>query len=108
MRTRERQTNFIDLFKSFWMPDETEISFEEEIETNSVGLSEEDKKMLKETSSHIKNLEKELYTHSVDKSKRKSRKTKMEQNEMASSKSISPNEKSFLANKSDKDFGERE
>ena len=108
MRTRERQTNFIDLFKSFWMPDEIETSFEEEISANNSGLSEEDKKLLTETSSHIKALEKELYNHNIDKPKRKTAKAKVAQNEMGINKSINKKKQSNITSKEEKDFGERE
>lgn len=104
MRTRERQTNFIDLLKSFWMPDEIETSFDEEIQLNSVGLSEEDKNLLKETSSHIKELEKELYTHRVEKAKRKSTKQKMDKQEITNSKSIqNTKQQLYLNNKDEKE-----
>ncbi len=103
MRTRERQTNFIDLFKSFWMPDEIETSFDEEIQLNSVSLSEEDKNLLKETSSHIKELEKELYNHSVEKTKRKSSKAKLDKQEMANNKSIQNTKQVYLNNREEKE-----
>ncbi len=105
MRIRERQTNFIDLLRSFWIPDEIETSFDEDLQLNTVScLSEEDKKLLTDTSSHIKQIEKELYNHSVEKTKRKSSKAKIDRQELSNNKSIENNYQNYL----DKTEKERE
>lgn len=71
MKIREKQTNFIDLIKAFWVADKNETSFEEELSADNSGLSEEDINLLTKESNYIKDLEKAISTHEVKKSKRK-------------------------------------
>ena len=59
--------------------------------------------MLKETTSYIKELEKELYNHSVEKTKRKSSKAKLDKQEMANNKSIQNTKQVYLNNREEKE-----
>lgn len=72
MRTREKQTNFIDLFKAFWMPDEVESSIDEAI-AKTAGLTAEEKQLLIGSSQRTKQLERDLQTHEIEKRPKKAR-----------------------------------
>lgn len=66
MKLKEKQTNFIDILKAFWIADEVETSIDDAIE-NSVGLTAEEKQLLKSTSQHTRQLERDLQTHEIEK-----------------------------------------
>lgn len=90
MKIREKQTNFIDLIKAFWVADKNETSFEEEISADNSGLSEEAINLLAKESDYIKDLEKSISTPDIKKSKRKSKNNPKEivSNEIATNKIV--------------------
>ena len=60
LRMKEKQTNFIEVFKSFWQPDEKEVPEETLLQTSSQ-LSDADRKELLKSLKDTDSLAKETF-----------------------------------------------
>lgn len=88
MRTRESKINLIAVLKDFWNEDEKEVSIDDAIVT-AEGMTEEEKQILQGKTPRIKQLERDLQTHEIEKRPKKSRENrKGEMDKVSTQKNI--------------------